>query len=136
MSKRIESVFGIVFSEDEKEILLIKRRDIPLWVFPGGGVESEESPEDAVVRELKEETGLDVVVTRVVAHYLESRPFLKPTNLYACKIKSGSLNREVNEVRDIQFFSLNELPYDLMPPALSRIYRGCFKVCSDDSKKD
>ena len=34
---------GQSYSEDRKEILLIKRRDVPVWVLPGGGIDSGES---------------------------------------------------------------------------------------------
>lgn len=51
------------------QIALIQRsRDQDLfYVFPGGGVDSTENPEQAVVREIKEELGLDVGVVRLVA---------------------------------------------------------------------
>ena len=116
MSKKIESVFGIIFSECQTKIVLIKRRDVPVWVLPGGGVESNETPEESVMREVKEETGLEVEIVRQVAHYLPSRPFLKPTNLYACKIVSGKLIDEGSEVKNVGFFDLDQLPLDLMPP--------------------
>lgn len=50
-------------------VLLVKRKNIPakgLWWFPGGGIRKWESPLTAVVRELKEETGLDVVQAKFV----------------------------------------------------------------------
>lgn len=52
----------------EGKILLAKHHDLTIdaiyWCLPGGGVEAGESPEQAVVRELKEETNLDVRVIR------------------------------------------------------------------------
>lgn len=53
---------------DEGRIALIERhRDgRRYFVFPGGGVEAGESPRDALVRELREETGLEVDVGRLV----------------------------------------------------------------------
>jgi len=55
-----KSVIGVVFSPDEKQVLLTKRRDVPVWVLPGGGIERNENPEDAIVREILEETGFHV----------------------------------------------------------------------------
>lgn len=55
---------GVVIVRDGK-ILLIKRRNEPgkgLWAVPGGKVEYGETLRDAAVREVKEETGLDIVV--------------------------------------------------------------------------
>jgi ADP-ribose pyrophosphatase YjhB (NUDIX family) len=52
-------------------ILLAKHHDLTIdqiyWCLPGGGVEAGESPEEAVVRELKEETNLDIRVVRKIA---------------------------------------------------------------------
>lgn len=55
---------------EEGKILLAKHHDLTIdevyWCLPGGGVEAGESPEQAVVRELKEETNLDIRVIRKV----------------------------------------------------------------------
>jgi 8-oxo-dGTP pyrophosphatase MutT (NUDIX family) len=45
--KKHESVACILFNNSK--ILLIKRRDIPVWVLPGGGIDQGESPETAAV---------------------------------------------------------------------------------------
>ena len=58
----------IVLNKD-KEILLVKRRDIPIWVIPGGGIEKDETPNQAAIRETKEESGFDVSITRSIARY-------------------------------------------------------------------
>jgi 8-oxo-dGTP pyrophosphatase MutT (NUDIX family) len=49
--------FAIIFDEGGR-VLLCHRRDLDVWNLPGGGVESREMPDEAVVREVKEETGL------------------------------------------------------------------------------
>ena len=54
------------------EILLISEGDMPyhkLWVIPGGYVKPEETVKQAVVREVKEETGLEVLATELVGVY-------------------------------------------------------------------
>ncbi len=42
---------AVVFDDEKRNVLLVKRRDVPVWVLPGGGIDPGESPEDAAVRE-------------------------------------------------------------------------------------
>lgn len=65
------AVDAIVVRKD-KSIVLVKRKDEPfkdLFALPGGHVENGETVEDAVVREVKEETGLDVRVGKLLGVY-------------------------------------------------------------------
>ncbi len=109
-----EAVYGIVFNASKAEVLLIKRRDIPVWVLPGGGLDAGESPEDGAVREVLEETGFKSLIVRKVAEYLPVNRMTKFTHLFECQITSGSMQTG-RETKDIGFFPLNALP-DLPPP--------------------
>lgn len=62
---------GCVFDERGR-VLLQKRGDSGNWGFPGGAIELGETPENAAIRELKEETGLDVVVNSLIGIYTDS----------------------------------------------------------------
>ncbi|MFJ8578505.1 NUDIX hydrolase [Micromonospora sp. NPDC093277] len=55
------------------ELLMIHRTDNNLWALPGGGHDLGESISDTVVREVREETGIDVEVTGVVGIYTNPR---------------------------------------------------------------
>ena len=61
-----------VIVEDGK-VLLIKREDFEVWALPGGTVESGETTAQAAIREVKEETGLDVELSRLVGIYSSPR---------------------------------------------------------------
>ena len=57
-------VYGIV-ENDKNEILLLKSRGKNSWMFPGGQVESGENLLDAVIRETKEESNMDITVNKL-----------------------------------------------------------------------
>lgn len=50
--------FAIILDEQSR-VLLCHRRDFDVWNLPGGGVENGELPTEAVIREVREETGTD-----------------------------------------------------------------------------
>ena len=59
----------IVNRDDAGRVLLVRNRDTDLWVAPGGAIEPGESPADAAVREMWEETGLIVEVVEILGVY-------------------------------------------------------------------
>jgi len=63
------SAAGIVFDDTGTRVLLIQRRDNGRWEPPGGVVELDETIEDAVRREVEEETGARVEVERLTGVY-------------------------------------------------------------------
>ncbi|MEU7135229.1 NUDIX domain-containing protein [Streptomyces sp. NPDC046261] len=62
-----------VVTDDQGRILLQRRRDNALWALPGGGMEMTDSLPGTAVREVKEETGLDVEITGLVGTYTDPR---------------------------------------------------------------
>ncbi len=98
------------------KVLLTKREDFEVWCLPGGGVDAGESPKEAAVREAKEETGLEVKLTRMVGTY--ARPaWLERgdrTILFAAKVAGGELKPQASEVIDIGFFDPRKLPEPLI----------------------
>lgn len=114
MKKKKESVATIVFRESDSHVLLIKRRDIPVWVLPGGGIEEGETPEEAAIRETEEETGLSIKIKRKVALYKKNGCFTKHTHFYECVTVKGAISTG-NETKDIAFFPVVSLPKKLVP---------------------
>jgi 8-oxo-dGTP diphosphatase len=99
----------------DKKILLIKRKNNPYkgkWALPGGFVEYKERVEDAVVREVFEETGLKTKVRDLIGIY--SDPNRDPrghtiTIVYLLDILSGEL-KSGDDAYDANFFDLKDLP--------------------------
>ena len=41
-----KAVYGIVWKDNKSSVLLVQRRDLPVWVLPGGGLDEGETPEE------------------------------------------------------------------------------------------
>lgn len=108
-----ESIAGIVFNFTSDEVLLIKRRDVPVWVLPGGGIDPGETPEQAVCREVFEETGFRVKIVRKIALYEPRNKLAKRTHFFECAVESGTASKG-SESREVCFFPIGQLP--IMPP--------------------
>lgn len=110
-----ESVLGCVFSKNRTHVLLVKRRDVPVWVLPGGGLETGETPEMGVIREVLEETGYNTKIIRKVGEYHPSSRLTKFSHLFECEIIGGEPKLS-DETQEVSFFSLDKLPKLLPPP--------------------
>ncbi len=107
------TVDGVVLRKGK--VLLIKRSAYPYegyWALPGGFVELGETVEDAVVREIKEETDLTCEPVRVVGVY--SDPKRDPrghtiTLAYILKIICG-VAKKTDEAAEVKYFGFGDLP--------------------------
>jgi 8-oxo-dGTP pyrophosphatase MutT (NUDIX family) len=89
-------------------VLLAQRRTDDFWMQPGGGIEPGETPWQAVVREVREETGFDVTVERLIGIYCwpETSELIFS---FLCALKGGAV-RASDETRDVRFFPPDALP--------------------------
>jgi 8-oxo-dGTP diphosphatase len=75
-----------VVENDRGEFLLTRRRESDDWVLPGGSVEDEEAPWEAVVREVAEETGLKIALRRLIGVYAKRSEHDRfPVRGFACR---------------------------------------------------
>ncbi len=99
---------------DEK-ILLVQERSDTCWAMPGGWADVGEIPSDMVSREIREESGFEVSVKKVIGVYDANRGG-RPLELFhaykivfLCEITGGE-PRISNETMAVDFFSLDKLP--------------------------
>jgi len=111
-------VFGII-TDSEGRVLLCHRRDYDLWNLPGGGVHAGESPWDALVREIKEETGLEAKPIQLVGVY--SKPDKNEIVLsFACQVTGGELVLN-DEADKLEYFNVGQIPKNTAPKHVERI---------------
>ncbi len=107
--------------DDDDRILLLRRSDgDDLWGFPGGAMEPGERAADAVVREVREEIGLEVEPRALIGVYSASEfAFAYPngdevqpvTIFFECEVIGGELRPDQEEVLGARYFSPDdELP--------------------------
>ncbi len=108
-----------IIQDGEGRYLCSLRRDMDLWNLPGGGVEHRETPWDAVVREVREETGLSVKVERLQGIYAKEGVDTLVFS-FVCSIVSGELV-PTHEAREHRYFALDELPLNISPKQRERL---------------
>jgi 8-oxo-dGTP pyrophosphatase MutT (NUDIX family) len=108
---------AVIFDEAREKVLLTKRADNGLWCLPSGGVESGESVEETIVREVREETGLKVRVLRLVGVYSDPNSLIVYDDETAVQIVAMSFEVEIidgrpglsDETSDWGYYSLEEI---------------------------
>jgi ADP-ribose pyrophosphatase YjhB (NUDIX family) len=105
---------GLVLDADNK-ILLVKESTDSRWSLPGGWVDVGYSPKETIIKEIKEETGLDAEVMQLLAVFDKNKHDHPPEPHYVfkmvfyCKALSTNLQKGF-DVLDIGYFDIDDLP--------------------------
>ena len=120
--KPIVLVAAVALIDTANRVLIAQRPEgksmAGLWEFPGGKVEHGETPEEALVREVREELGIEICLTclapfNFASHAYESFHLMMP--LYICRTWDGEITpREGQNVEWVRALHLSRYP---MPPA-------------------
>ena len=122
MTKKVVFVSAVALIDPDGRVLLAQRPEgksmAGLWEFPGGKVEAGETPEEALIRELNEELGIDtwsscLAPLTFASHAYEDFHLLMP--LFACRRWNGTpQSKEGQALKWVKAQDLKNLP---MPPA-------------------
>ncbi len=109
--------------DDQGNVLLGRRTDLHLWAPPSGVVQLGETPAHTIIREVKEETGLEIEPVKLIGLY--GGPEFEWTYangdqaqiisaFFECRIESGTLKADKSEFLELRYFPPTAMP-SLMP---------------------
>lgn len=108
-------VRGLLFNEKNEILMVEEKLDKGKWSIPGGWADIGFSPKEMIIKEMREETGLNVKVIKVLAildkkfYAHPEEPFYTYKIIFLCEKISGDL-RNTFDIDDVKFFPLNSLP--------------------------
>lgn len=133
---------------EDNQVLLLHHKKLDVWLYPGGHIEKNETPEQAVLREVMEETGLNVEIMGEIDNKLADvkadvsvmhNPYVMLCELvgnhyhndivYLCKISgdNGEIKYNKQESSDIKFFSASDLVDIKLFPNFRRLLEKALK---------
>lgn len=134
----------------DNKVLLVNHVKLGVWLYPGGHIEDNETPDETVVREVKEETGLGVTIISDMDNSLSDEkmdvsslhlPYAFLCELvgdhyhndlvYLCRITSGDTERiisKADECSDIRFFKEEELDKIKLFPNFKTLLKKVFSA--------
>ena len=130
----------------DNRVLLIHHKKLDMWIPPGGHIEENETPDDAVIREFREELNLDVeIVNRNdipnegnITKQLAVPFYVNVHNVgdhehccffYLCRSKNPEkIKLNKHELNDFKWFSLEELNQEHIPPDVRNIAKKAFEM--------
>ena len=132
-------VRGFVLNERD-EILMAQESVDSKWTIPGGWADIGNTPTEVAVKEIKEETGLDAEIVRLLAIYDKQRHKHPPEPhyiyklIFLCRVKGGELQAGF-DMQGVGWFSLDKLPPLSEERILENQLRHLFRVVKADVKE-
>lgn len=126
---------SVALRDEQGRVLLARHAEGDVWLLPGGSIEPGETPADAAVREMWEETGLLVRLTRLVGvfggahhiiHYRNGDRTSYVTATFEAALESGRPHPDGSELLEIRFVSEAEANALRTAPWLPEILRAVF----------
>jgi 8-oxo-dGTP pyrophosphatase MutT (NUDIX family) len=120
---QIPSAAAIIRNDDGR-ILLVKSANSDFWGLPAGAIDLGETPAEAVIREVFEETGLKISPEKLVGVFGGERFRFTYSNgdeveyficVFECKIIGGNLKNQDGEIDEIKYFAVEEMPKPAIP---------------------
>jgi len=106
--------FTIILNENKSRVLLVKRKDLPIWDLPGGRVEEGEKLSDCAIRESIEETGYIVDIYKKIGEYCRPQ-FNDIQHVYLGKVIGGQEIKDGDETDKLKWFKIIALPLLMVP---------------------
>lgn len=122
-------VRAVIFKDNQ--LLLVKEVSDGLWALPGGWADPDYSASENVIKEVLEETGLEVRCLKLLAltdmrKHAHPRMFLHVYKaFFLCEVISGALKPSI-ETTDVAFFSFDALPEISVPRVTYAQIKACF----------
>ena len=116
---------GVLIENDKGQLLLQKRSDTGQWCVPGGAMEIGETYEQAAMREIREEVGIEVSDLSLyglysgddrLIHYPNVDEVYSLSVIFHTKSYTGEISDKDSEVIEHRFFGREEIPKDLFEP--------------------
>jgi 8-oxo-dGTP diphosphatase len=125
MERRHIRVVGAMLTRDDGRYLITQRlptSSLPLlWEFPGGRVEADESDQDALARELREEMAVEIeVLERVMLHQHAYTHYDIDFRVFRCRLRSPESKIQHLKVHDHRWVTLEEMSNYRFPDADAR----------------
>lgn len=120
--KFLSSVY-LIIKNDKEEILLQRRQGTKLWsgflALPAGHIDEKENAYDAVIREAKEELGIDISIDNIIDIFVVNRRNKSLMPYYDVYFEIGSYNgkikiNEPEKCSELVWYDINNLPKDMI----------------------